>query len=109
MISVHMATQHFFFRLIPPRGSFAEDMTEAERALMSEHAEYLRGYFEQGVVLAYGPVFDPAGLYGMGIFAVDDEAEAERIAQGDPTIRAGLHTYSLSPMYLSGSRAGNSE
>jgi uncharacterized protein YciI len=100
-----MARQHVFFRLIPPRPTFAQDMSEGERALMGEHAAYLHGYFELGTILAYGPVFDPAGTFGIALFDVEDIAEAQRIADADPTIRAGLNTYSLAPMYVTGSRS----
>src|SRR6476619_6073566 len=30
----------FFFKLLPPRPSFTQDMTEAERELMERHAAY---------------------------------------------------------------------
>src|SRR5262245_32578563 len=32
---------HFFLRLIPPRPSFATDMTAEERQVMAAHADYL--------------------------------------------------------------------
>jgi hypothetical protein len=35
-----MAKQHYFFKLIPQRPTFMEDMTEAERCLMDEHGRY---------------------------------------------------------------------
>ncbi len=94
-----MAKKQFFFRLIPPRSTFVADMTDGERALMVEHAAYLHGHFEQGSVLAYGPVLDPAGAFGIALF--------ERIAEGDPTILAGLNTYSIVPMVVSASRAAH--
>ena len=31
---------HFVYRLIPPRPTFDEDMTDAEREIMGRHAEY---------------------------------------------------------------------
>jgi uncharacterized protein YciI len=102
-----MAKKQFFFRLIPPRSTFVADMTDGERALMVEHAAYLHGHFEQGSVLAYGPVLDPAGAFGIALFEVDELAQAERIAEGDPTILAGLNTYSIVPMVVSASRAAH--
>jgi hypothetical protein len=46
------------------------------------------------------------GAFGVAIFEVDDREQAERIAQNDPTIRAGLHTYSIAPMFVTGSQSG---
>jgi hypothetical protein len=33
----------FVYRLLPPRPSFPLDMSDAERGVMSQHAEYWRG------------------------------------------------------------------
>jgi len=32
-----MAKQHYFFKLIPPRPTFIQDMNDDERRLMDEH------------------------------------------------------------------------
>jgi uncharacterized protein YciI len=42
----------------------------------------------QGKVLAYGPVADPTGPYGIGIIVVENRAEAEAIAAADPAARS---------------------
>jgi len=49
----------FFCKLVPPRPSFAQDLSEAERKLMQEHAAYWREWMEKGHVVAFGVV---AGL-----------------------------------------------
>lgn len=41
---------HFVYRLIPPRGTFAADMTESEGAVMGEHAAYWTDLLERGSV-----------------------------------------------------------
>jgi hypothetical protein len=41
----------------------------------------------------------------MGVFDVADEAEARRIMDGDPSVRAGLNRYELSPMHVAAARA----
>jgi hypothetical protein len=33
-----MAKLHYFFKLIPPRPTFPQDMSEAEKRLMEEHS-----------------------------------------------------------------------
>ena len=52
---------HFFFKIIPPRPTFAQDMTADERGLMMQHAAYAKDLFDRGQLLAYGPVLDPGG------------------------------------------------
>jgi uncharacterized protein len=99
-----MALSHYFMKLIPPRATFPEDMTEDEQRLMGEHAAYLREHFEAGRILAYGPVFQPGAPFGMACFHVASEQDARRIMDGDPTIKAGLNRYDVWPMRLTGSR-----
>ena|SRR5689334_4933038 len=79
----------FFCKLVPPRPSFAQDLSEAERKLMQEHAAYWREWMEKGHVVAFGVVADPAGAFGMGIVEVDDDAVVERLTANDPTILSG--------------------
>ncbi len=98
-----MAT--FFLKLIPPRPTFPFDMSADERRVMGEHAVYLRAQFDAGKVVVYGPVLDPSGAYGMAVLAVADEAEARRLLDADPTVRAGLNRYELAPMQVGAARA----
>lgn len=100
-----MAKQHYCLRLLPPRPTFISDMAEDEKALMQEHATYMRELFTAGKVLLYGPVMAAAGAFGLGVFAVDCEAEARQIIENDPTIRAGMNTFELSPMMVAGAQA----
>ena len=46
-----MAKQHYFFKLIPPRPTFMQDMTGEERRLMDEHGCYFQDHFAAGKVL----------------------------------------------------------
>jgi uncharacterized protein len=74
----------FVFRLIPPRPDFPFTMTGDERATMLQHVAYWSGLAEQGVALAFGPVNDPTGPYGIGIVLADDLAAAEALRDADP-------------------------
>src|SRR4051794_23029339 len=89
---------HFLFKLLPPRPTFAQDMNDEERKLMHEHAEYLQQLQQRGIVPVYGPVFDPNGAWGMAVFEVADENKLIEIVNNDPTIKAKLNTYEISPM-----------
>jgi uncharacterized protein len=72
---------YFLYRLIPPRPSFARDMTEAEATIMQEHFAYWLGLLEQRKVVVVGPVLDPKGTYGIALLEVEDEALAENLAE----------------------------
>jgi uncharacterized protein YciI len=79
----------FVFRLIPPRPGFAFDMSPEERAIMIEHAGYWGELAERGRAVAFGPVNDPAGSYGIGIVLAEDLADAQELGDADPAIRSG--------------------
>lgn len=87
-LSGHLAGEEcwFMLRLIAPRPTFALDMNADERTVMQEHGRYLAGRLAAGVVLAFGPVMDPAGAWGMGLVRAKDEAEARALTESDPVI-----------------------
>ncbi|HXZ29277.1 MAG TPA: YciI family protein [Terriglobales bacterium] len=100
-----MAKQHYFFRLIPPRPAFPHDMTDAERHLMEEHSRYFQQNFAAGRILLYGPVMAASGAFGLAVLEVESEEEARRFGDGDPSVKAGLNRFEISPMQVSGARA----
>jgi uncharacterized protein YciI len=89
----------FIFRLIPPRSDFAFTMTDAERSTMLEHLAYWTRLTEEGLVLAFGPVNDPSGPYGIGIVLAGDLGLAELIRDADPAMASshGFRT-EIAPM-----------
>ena len=93
------ALKIFHCRLIPPRPDFAFTMTEEERALMGQHADYLRGRLRDGTMIMAGPVADPAGPWGLLILRVGSEAEARAVTDADPVSRSGRgFRYEILPM-----------
>ena len=74
---------------------FPNDMTEDERLIMQAHSEYLKGKMKEGLVLIFGPVFDPKGVYGLGIVVVDDEAQVQEIIANDPANALGTYEVAL--------------
>jgi uncharacterized protein YciI len=90
----------FFLKLIPPRTTFADDMTPEEGKLMQQHADYWKTQFATGAVLIIGPVLDPKGVWGMAVLETATEAEARTLAMNDPSVKAGLNKVELSPMRL---------
>jgi uncharacterized protein YndB with AHSA1/START domain len=91
--------RYFLFRLHPPRPTFIRDMTAEEMALMKAHGAYWKTKLDEGKVIAFGPVADPAGSWGMGLLRVADAAEVEGLTQNDPVMLANQgFRYEVLPM-----------
>jgi len=90
----------FVYRLIGPRPTFAVDMNDDERETMTKHAAYWGKLMVEGRVVAFGPVDDPAGSYGLGIILAEDMSEAEALRDGDPAVTSphGLRV-EIAPMF----------
>jgi uncharacterized protein YciI len=80
--------RHFLIKLIPPRPSFAQDMTNDEKQLMQRHVAYWTALAETGVALVFGPVADPSGSYGIGVIEIEEERVADLTAN-DPVTTSG--------------------
>ncbi len=72
---------------------------------MEEHARYFQEQFDAGRLLLYGPVMATTGAFGLAVLEVDNEAEARRFGEGDPSVRAGMNRFEICPMRVSGARA----
>ena len=89
----------FVLRLIGPRPTFPGDMTAAEAELMGQHSAYWRELTRAGTAVAFGPVLDPTGVYGLAVVRAIDELEARGVADADPVIRAEAgFTFEIAPM-----------
>lgn len=89
----------FFCRLVAPRPSFLQDITPDEGKLMQEHGAYLRRQMDEGRVVTFGVVADPAAVFGVAVIEVADEGEAERLTAQDPVITSGRgFRYEMHPM-----------
>ena len=97
--------KHYFFKLIPPRPTFPQDISEEEKRLMNEHGQYFHEQFTAGRVLLYGPVMAKDGTFGLGVLEVEDEAEARRFGENDPSVRAGLNRFEIYPIQIGGAQA----
>jgi uncharacterized protein YndB with AHSA1/START domain len=90
---------HFLCRLIPSRPDFALTMNAQEKSVMREHARYWAGKLQEGVVVAFGPVLDPKGVWGVGIVRAKDEASVEAMRDADPAMLADIGMrYEILPM-----------
>jgi uncharacterized protein YciI len=81
----------YFIRLIPPRPTFAQDITPEETTLMKAHYAYWSDEFVKGVCLFGGPVLDPKGVYGVLVVKAASQDEATAIAAADTSVKGGLN------------------
>ncbi|BAF90010.1 conserved hypothetical protein [Azorhizobium caulinodans ORS 571] len=81
------------------RPTFPFDATEAEMAAMGQHMAYWQQQAEAGPAIAVGPVFDPAGAWGLALVEADDEAQARRLSEDDPITGMNLgFSYEVLPV-----------
>ncbi|MFI5336476.1 MAG: YciI family protein [Opitutales bacterium] len=91
--------KYYFCKLHASRPTFAQDMTPAEAQLMKQHGAYLHGFLQNGQAVAFGPVADPKGYFGIGLFELPDNADINGICAHDPVILAGTgFRYEILPM-----------
>ena len=93
-----MNRNHFVYKLIPPRPTFAADMTEAEQAVMGDHAAYWTKLFEEGRVVVFGAVLEPAGVWGLAVLEADSADDVRAVAQDDPAVKTGTCTLEVGTM-----------
>ena len=86
----------FFARLLGTRPGWPAGMTAEEQAVMGEHFVYLRDLTARKKVLMAGPCLDP--VFGLIVLQVESAAEARAILEGDPSVKARLHTYDLNEL-----------
>jgi hypothetical protein len=63
-------------------------MAADEALVMRAHREYWMPRVETGVVIAMGPVADPAGNYGVAIIEAPSETALAAMLEADPAIAA---------------------
>jgi uncharacterized protein len=93
-----MAT--FVFRLINPRPTFAQDMTDEERDVMARHAAHWKPYLDSGQMVVFGPILDDTGSWGLGVVEAADEQELRTFAAKDPVVTTGTGKIELGRMLM---------
>jgi len=90
--------KYFLCRFIPPRADFLATLSTDERQGMQQHGAYLDQLLAQGLIVAHGPVMDPAGSYGVSLFQIADDQEITAFTSADPLIQSGIGHYEHHPM-----------
>ena len=66
---------------------------------MADHSSYWKTQMELNRVVAFGPVFDPKGAYGIAILRLDADMDPSSLTDMDPVIVAKRgFGYELFPM-----------
>jgi len=89
----------YFVQLLGTREGWPHDMTAEEERVMTEHYNYLKQLTRRRKVFMAGPVFDP--VFGLIILSALSEQEAKEIMENEPSVKAGVHTYTMHPMRVS--------
>ena len=90
--------QCYFVELHGTRDGWPDNMTPKEEQIMSEHYQYIKDLTLKGKVLMAGPV---SGKFGMIVLAAYSAEEARGIMDNEPSVVAGVHSYTMSQMAVS--------
>ena len=90
--------QFFVYRLVAPRPTFAFDMTDQERGVMGDHAAYWLRLIEGRTCVVFGPVLDPAGVWGLAVVEALSADEVSALGRTDPAVASGTCTFEVLPM-----------
>jgi uncharacterized protein YciI len=83
--------RQFLFRLEPVRADFTlQNMTDAERPVVAEHAAHLKSLLDQGTLIMAGQAFDPKGFWGIVIVNAPDQEAATTLMNQDPAIKSKI-------------------
>jgi uncharacterized protein len=88
--------KYFFLKLNASRPTFAFDMTDEEKEIMNRHVAYLADLMNKGMIITFGPVFDPQGPFGIAIVKAASEEQVQEIIRNDPA--AEINRYEYHPM-----------
>jgi uncharacterized protein len=88
----------FVFRLKAPRPTFALDMSDEEREIMSRHAAYWQPHIASSQMVVFGPVLDDTGSWGLGVIEAEDEDELRAFVARDPVVTSGTAEMEIGKM-----------
>lgn len=89
----------YIYKIVPRRAGFAENWTSEEERAMTEHFAYLKALLDDGRLILAGPCTDAA--FGIVIFIAGSIEEAIAVAEGDPSIIAGIMDYEIHQFKIS--------
>jgi len=90
--------KYYLCKYIPPRDDFLSTMSSDEKTWMAQHGAYLDDLLKKGIVVAHGPVMDPAGGYGVSLYRIADDQDITAITSQDPVVANDVGHYEHHPM-----------
>ena len=90
--------KYYLCKYIPPRDDFLATMSADEKTWMAQHGAFLDDLLEKGMIVAHGPVMDPAGGYGVSLYRISDDRDIAAITAQDPVVANGAGHYEHHPM-----------
>jgi len=97
---------YIFCKTNNPRPTFHLDMTTEERDAMKRHVAYWKQFADAGSAIVFGPVMDPKGVYGIGVYQVQDEDQFRRMLANEPANGLLQSEFHAMPQAVLGSRRG---
>jgi len=91
----------FLIRLQPVRATFVNDATKEEGKIMGQHFEYLKKLMSEGKIVIAGPSINGEKSFGLIVLEVENEEEARKIMEGDPSYKAGVQKGEVLPFTIS--------
>jgi uncharacterized protein YciI len=80
-------------------------MSDDEKQAMQTHMGYWAELTNKKISIVYGPVFDPAGVYGMAVVELDEHEDHNAIGNNDPAVSSGVCTFQMIPMQVGMTRS----
>ena len=90
----------FVLRLKGPRPDFAQTLSDEEREIMGRHAAHWQPFIESGQMVAFGPIVDGTGSWGLGVLEHDDEDAVRAHAAEDPVVTSGTGQFEIGTMLM---------
>jgi uncharacterized protein len=73
-------------------------VSEAEAAIMGQDVTYWQEQVERARAIVFGPVAEPAGVWGLAVVDADSEADVRALGLADPAVTSQLarfETYAM--------------
>jgi uncharacterized protein len=80
----------------PPRPTFADDASEAERRIIGEHFSYLSAARDAGKLLLAGRTLDSPPM-GIAVFEAASDEAARQFIEADPGVIGGVFVAQVRP------------
>jgi uncharacterized protein YciI len=83
-------TNHFYAIIKPYRQDFITNPNKGEEEIMVDHFNYLKSLMNQDKLFLAGPTLIPEDPFGLVIFETENEEEAKKLLENDPSVKAGI-------------------